>query len=53
MWDFREIWNKMAKRMSFVSIPQCGHLPHEEKPEIVNQELLKFLEPYPADGPQH
>ncbi len=46
MWDFREIWKKMATRASFVSIPQCGHLPHEEKPDVVNRELLKFLEPY-------
>ena len=46
MWDFREIWNKMASQMSFVSIPKCGHLPHEEKPDIVNRELLRFLEPW-------
>lgn len=46
MWDFREVWHGMAKRPEFVSIPQCGHLPHEEKPEIVNRELLRFLEPW-------
>jgi haloacetate dehalogenase len=46
MWDFREVWHKMAKDVRFVSIPQCGHLPHEEKPEVVNRELLTFLEPY-------
>jgi haloacetate dehalogenase len=43
MWDFREIWHAMAARPEFVSIPQCGHLPHEEKPEVVNQALLSFL----------
>lgn len=43
MWDFREIWNKMAARMEFLSIPQCGHLPHEEQPDAVNRELLRFL----------
>jgi haloacetate dehalogenase len=48
MWNFREIWSEMAKNVSFVSIPQCGHLPHEEKPDIVNRELLKFLEPWHA-----
>ncbi len=46
MWDFREIWRTMAQHPTFVSIPQCGHLPHEEKPEVVNEELIKFLEPY-------
>jgi haloacetate dehalogenase len=24
-------------------VPQCGHLPQEEQPEIVNQLLLEFL----------
>ena len=43
MWDFEEIWSKMASNMSYFSIPQCGHLPHEEKPEIVTRELLRFL----------
>lgn len=44
MWDFREIWHNMASRPAFVSIPQCGHLPHEEQPAIVNRELLNFLQ---------
>ncbi len=46
MWNFREVWAKMAKHPEFVSLPQCGHLPHEEKPERVNQELRKFLQPW-------
>lgn len=46
MWDFREIWRKMCAQVEFVSLPQCGHLPHEEKPEEVNQALLQFLEPW-------
>ncbi len=46
MWDFREIWHKMTKDVEFVSIPQCGHLPHEERPNVVNDALLKFLEPW-------
>jgi pimeloyl-ACP methyl ester carboxylesterase len=44
MWDFREVWHKMARNPQFVSIPQCGHLPHEERPEEVNRALLAFLE---------
>lgn len=43
MWDFREVWHKMAERPEFVSIPLCGHLPHEEKPAEVNRGLLEFL----------
>ena len=45
MWDFREVWRKMAveEKLTFFSIPQCGHLPHEEKPDVVNRELLTFL----------
>lgn len=43
MWDFREIWTRMAAQVEFVSIPECGHHPHEEKPEVVNRELLRFL----------
>jgi haloacetate dehalogenase len=44
MWDFRKVWNSMASHPSFVSISQCGHLPHEEKPERVNAELIQFLD---------
>jgi len=46
MWEFREIWKEMAVSPTFVSIPQCGHLPHEERPEQVNEALLTFLESY-------
>ncbi len=43
MWDFRAIWQGMAKNPEFVSLKQCGHLPHEERPEKVSQALLAFL----------
>jgi pimeloyl-ACP methyl ester carboxylesterase len=43
MWDFREVWSGMARRPEYVSIPRCGHLPHEERPEEVNRALLRFL----------
>ena len=46
MWDFRKIWREMAQNPEFVSLPQCGHLPHEEQPERVNEELFRFLEPW-------
>jgi hypothetical protein len=44
MWDFRSIWREMARNPSFLSLPQCGHLPHEERPQQVNAALLHFLE---------
>jgi haloacetate dehalogenase len=44
LFDVMEIWRSMATDVRGVSIPQCGHLPHEEKPERVNRELLGFLE---------
>jgi haloacetate dehalogenase len=46
MWDFREVWKQMASDVQFLSIPQCGHLPHEERPSIVTEELMRFLSPW-------
>jgi haloacetate dehalogenase len=46
LWDFREVWRGYAQDPQFVPIPNCGHLPHEERPEIVTTELLRFLEPW-------
>jgi haloacetate dehalogenase len=46
MWDFREVWSHYAEQVKYVSIPKCGHLPHEEQPHIVNDELQKFLLPW-------
>jgi haloacetate dehalogenase len=50
MWNFREVWHHHANHPEFLSIPQCGHLPHEERPEIVNKALLRFLEPWKRDS---
>ncbi len=44
MFDVEAIWREMAADLRTVSIPQCGHLPHEERPEQVNAALLEFLE---------
>ena len=44
LWDFRQIWHEYATDPQFVSIPQCGHLPHEERPDVVNEALLQFLQ---------
>ncbi len=43
MWDMAGIWRKMATNLRTVSIPQCGHLQHEERPQDVNAALLDFL----------
>jgi haloacetate dehalogenase len=43
-FDVLAIWRQMARDVRGVSIPQCRHLPHEERPDIVNRELLAFLD---------
>jgi len=50
MWDVEGIWRPMAADISFAPIPRCGHLPHEERPDLVNQSLLDFLQPWKAPG---
>ncbi|MDM9627562.1 alpha/beta hydrolase [Rhizobium sp. S152] len=44
LFDMPKIWAEMADNLETHAIPQCGHLPQEEQPEIVNGLLLKFLE---------
>lgn len=46
MWDVEGIWKSMAINLTTVSIPDCGHLPHEEQPEEFNRAILDFLEPW-------
>jgi len=43
MWDMDDIWHDMATNVRTVSIPHCGHLPHEEQPDVVNTAILDFL----------
>jgi haloacetate dehalogenase len=43
MWDMDGIWHDMATNVRTVSIPHCGHLPHEEQPDVVNAAILDFL----------
>ncbi|NGZ88405.1 alpha/beta fold hydrolase [Duganella aceris] len=44
MFDMAEVWAEMASDLRTAAIPQAGHLPQEEQPELVNAELLSFLE---------
>jgi haloacetate dehalogenase len=43
MFDMVAVWKEMADNLQTFSIPQCGHLPQEEQPEIVNKLLAEFL----------
>ncbi|OZD06542.1 MULTISPECIES: alpha/beta fold hydrolase [unclassified Rhodococcus (in: high G+C Gram-positive bacteria)] len=42
-YDVAAIWQSMGTNVRTVAIPRCGHLCHEERPDVVNHELLEFL----------
>lgn len=44
MFDMAAVWAEMAGDLRTLAIPECGHLPQEEQPEIVNAALLDFLQ---------
>lgn len=44
MFDMAAIWAEMASDLRTFAVPQAGHLPQEEQPEIVNAQLLAFLD---------
>jgi haloacetate dehalogenase len=44
LFDMPKVWAEMADDLVTHAIPQCGHLPQEERPEIVNELLLRFLD---------
>jgi len=35
---------KIIPTSKLVTVPHCGHLPHQEKPELANQLMLDFLQ---------
>lgn len=43
LFDMEKIWRSMASDLRTKAIPRCGHLCHEEQPDIVNEEILGFL----------
>ncbi|UPG83934.1 alpha/beta hydrolase [Luteibacter aegosomatis] len=43
-FDMAAVWRGMATHLRAEPIAQCGHLPQEEQPEIVNGLLLDFLD---------
>ena len=44
LFDVAEVWRAMASDLRTVAVPECFHLPHEERPDVVNHELLSFLD---------
>lgn len=45
-FDMDEVWRSMATDVRTLAIPECGHLCQEERPDVVNAELLDFLAPW-------
>ncbi|MEV4343591.1 alpha/beta hydrolase [Actinoplanes sp. NPDC049596] len=43
-FDLLEVWRSMAHDVRGLGIPRCGHLCHEERPEVVNTEIIDFLQ---------
>ncbi|ASG22398.1 alpha/beta fold hydrolase [Nitrospirillum viridazoti] len=46
LFDMAKVWAEMADDLVTVPIPDCGHLPQEERPAVVNTLLLDFLAPW-------
>lgn len=44
IWNVLEGWQKYACDVQGFGVPDCGHFVPEEKPKIVLEALLKFLE---------
>ena len=44
MFNMEEVWHSMGHDVRCVAIDRCGHLPQEEQPQVVNDELLAFLD---------
>lgn len=42
-YDVAEVWRGMATDLTAIPVPECGHLCQEEKPDVINAELLTFL----------
>ena len=37
--------HQTIKRSRFIRIPKAGHIPQWERPDLVNQELIAFIQP--------
>lgn len=43
LFDMKAVWAEMAENLQTAPIKNCGHLPHEEQPQVVNKLLTDFL----------
>ena len=43
-FDVLDVWRGIASDVRGLPIADCKHLPHEERPEVVNAALLDFLQ---------
>jgi len=41
---YAEVWQKQLPNVAVEIIPHCGHLPHIEKPDLVSQKIISFVE---------
>jgi pimeloyl-ACP methyl ester carboxylesterase len=44
LFNILDVWRGMAEDVRGRGMPQCGHLCQEERPDIVNEELMRFLQ---------
>ncbi len=44
LFDVEAVWREFASNLTAKAVPFAGHMPHEENPEFVNAELLRFLD---------
>jgi pimeloyl-ACP methyl ester carboxylesterase len=53
IWGEKDPWlpvkyayeiNKKIRDSKLIIIPEAGHVPHEEKPEIVNEAIVNFIQ---------
>ena len=51
LFDVAAVWREVAENLTAAAIPDCAHLPHEERPDEVNRHLLEFLEPWQKGAP--
>ena len=43
---YKQLEKKQNNMYKYVIIPECGHCPHEEKPNDTFEEICEFLEDF-------
>lgn len=44
LWDVKAGWEQYSDRMKAIGVNQCGHFVPEEQPDIVYNEMVKFMD---------